>query len=378
VKQLTFMGVKRLRWLEVPEPRLERPEDVLVRPITVARCDLDRVWMTAPVGRALSVGLASHLCDPCACAVAGSPPYAPPIPVGHECVAEVSAVGSAVQRFRVGQRVVVPFQVACGACEPCQRGLSSRCLANPLPVNTFGFGLGARRYGGMLADLVRVPFADAMLVPLPDGVDPAAVASASDNLPDALRSVGPALRERPGGSVLVVGGSARSVGLYAVAFARALGASEVDYVDKNPERLRIAERLGARALEASPGFFGGAYRTLPRRYAVSVDACSDAAARGLELALRSLEPGGQCTSVGIYVRKRTPIPLMQMYVDGITLRTGITNARPLIPEVLRLVSTGQVDPSPVTTLLAPWDDAHEAFLDPTTKVVVSRLTSGNG
>jgi threonine dehydrogenase-like Zn-dependent dehydrogenase len=112
---------------------------------------------------------------------------------------------------------------------------------------------------------------------------------------------------------------------------------------------------------------------LPDRYAISVDASSDAGGKGLELALRSLAIGGTCTTVGIYVRSRTPVPLMQMYRDGLTLTTGITNARPVIPALLELVAKGALDPSPVTTVLAPWADADQAFLENTTKVVVSRV-----
>ena len=84
-----------------------------------------------------------------------------------------------------------------------------------------------------------------MLVPLPDGLDPATVASASDNIPDAWRTVAPPLERRPGGEVLVVSGGARSIGLYAVDMALALGAAKVVYVDDDESRLRVAEELGA-------------------------------------------------------------------------------------------------------------------------------------
>lgn len=372
MRQLIFEGVGRLKWHEVPEPQLRGPGEALVRPIAAARCDLDAVWMTRPLGAALRIGLALHQVDGATDAISGTPPYAAPFPVGHECVAEVLEVGADVKTVCVGQRVVVPFQIACGRCGPCGRDFTSRCTAGPLRVTTYGFGNGARLHGGVLSDVVRVPYADAMLVPLPAGVDPVAVASASDNLPDAFRSVAPPLEEHPGGSVLVVGGAASSVGLYAAATAKALGATQVDYVDTRRERLEIAERLGVRALEASRTWFGK-YRALSTRYAVSVDACSDSGGRGLELAVRSLDTGGFCTSAGIYPRNRTPMPLMQMYRDGIGFRTGITNSRPLIPAVLDLVRRGVLNPAPVATLVAPWNDADRAFVERTTKVVVSRV-----
>ncbi|MDB4987597.1 MAG: Zn-dependent alcohol dehydrogenase [Myxococcaceae bacterium] len=373
--QLMFEGVGRLAWREAQSPVL-MGGDALVRPITAARCDLDAAWMLRPLGRRLRLGIAAHLVDGAAMhSLCGAPPLAPSFAVGHECVADVIAVADDVSVTRVGQRVVVPFQIACGACEPCARGMTSRCARGPLAVTTYGFGVGAHLHGGALSDVLHVPYADAMLVPLPDGVDPVAAASASDNLPDALRSVGPALLERPHATVLVVGGAASSVGLYATAIAKALGASKVDYVDTSRERLEIAERLGARALEWPRASLRRRANVLPERYAISVDACSDLAGRGLELALRSLAPGGVCSVVGIYPRSRTPIPLAQMYVDGVTLRTGITNARALIPQVLALMADKWLDPAPVATLVAPWEEAHRAFLEPTTKVIVTRAGS---
>ncbi|MDD9965113.1 MAG: alcohol dehydrogenase catalytic domain-containing protein [Myxococcales bacterium] len=372
MKQLMFVGTGKLAWHEVPEPELQAPRDALVRPLAVARCDLDSAFFRRPLGRALQLGLASHMVDPVVCDIADDPPYAPPIPIGHECVAEVLELGREVSHVRVGERVVVPFQVACGHCPTCARGVTSRCTAGALSVNNFGFGPGAHVHGGVMTDIVRVPFADAMLVPVPDGVDTVAVASASDNLPDAYRAVAGPLRERPGASVLVVGGNAKSVGLYAAAIAKALGASEVDYCDVDDERLAIAQHVGARPVQGRRARWSRAFRSLGRRYTISVDASSDVQGRGLELALRSLEPGGVCTSVGIYPRARTPVPLMQMYVDGITLRTGITNARALIPRVLSLVAEGRLDPAPVTTLLTTWSDAQRALLAQTTKVVVAR------
>ncbi|MFT3926989.1 MAG: alcohol dehydrogenase catalytic domain-containing protein [Myxococcales bacterium] len=372
MKQLFFLGPGKLRFQDVPKPELGSPRDALVRPIAVARCDLDAAFMAKPMGQGLRGVLASHVCDPVGFAISGKPIYAPPFPVGHECIAEVLSLGEAVRHVQPGQLVVVPFQVACGECSRCRRGFTSRCEASDLPVNNYGFGPGAHRYGGMLTDVVRVPYADFMLVPLPAGVDPVAVASASDNLPDAYRAVVGPLREHPGAPVLIMGGNAQSVGLYAAAMARALGATEVDYCDSDPARLAIAERLGARALEAPRRGRLGRYGALPRKYLIGVDASSDLQGRGLELVLRSLDPGGVCTSVGIYPLHRTPVPLTQMYLNGLTLRTGITNARPLIPHVLSLVAEAKLDLRPINTLVAPWADAPEALTSPTAKVIITR------
>jgi threonine dehydrogenase-like Zn-dependent dehydrogenase len=371
MRALLFLGVGKLAFREVPEPQLAGSDEALVRPLAAARCDLDPVWMTRPLGRSLRFGLASHLVDGAAARIFGAPPFAPPFAVGHECVAEVVEKGPGVQTLSLGQRVVVPFQVSCGACGCCARGLTSCCTSVPTFTATYGFGPGAQHFGGCVSELVRVPYADAMLVPLPEGVEPSAAASVSDNVSDGYRSVSAALRARPGATVLVVGGAAKSVGLYAAASARALGASQVDYYDTDRTRLEIAERLGVRACPLSRRRFG-AFQALPQRYAISVDACSDSAGRGLELALRSLEPGGVCSALGIYPRTRTPIPLMDMYTRGTTLSTGITNARSHIPEVLALIAQRKLDPTLVTTLTADWEDADRAFLEDTTKVVVCR------
>jgi alcohol dehydrogenase len=113
----------------------------------------------------------------------------------------------------------------------------------------YGFGAFGGDWGGLLSDLARVPFADSMLVPLPAAIEPATLASASDNLPDAWRTVAGPLAERPGAEVLVFGGGARSIGLYAIDFARALGARSIAYVDTDPDRLALAAELGAEAIE---------------------------------------------------------------------------------------------------------------------------------
>jgi alcohol dehydrogenase len=163
----------------------------------------------------------------------GETPFQFPMHLGHECVAEVV---EGPDRFAPGDRVVVPFQISCGTCERCRRGLTGNCESVP-PLSMYGFGALGGEWGGMLSDLALVPYAEAMLVPLPEGVDPAVVPSAADNITDGWRAVAPPLAELPGADVLVAGGAARSVSLYAVDAALALGAASVTYVDTDPCQL---------------------------------------------------------------------------------------------------------------------------------------------
>ena len=228
--------------------------------------------------------------------------------------------------------------------------------------------------GGALSDLVGVPFADAMLVPAPDGLQPASIASVSDNVPDGWRTVAGPLAERPGAAVLIVGGGLPSISLYAAQAALALGAERVDFVDLDAERLALAEAVGAQPIEVGPNGEDGLYDdAFPERlgpYAITVDASAHPA--GLACALRSTEPDGICTSGGIYYSALTPVPLLEMYTKGITFRTGRCHARSSIPEVLDLVRAGRIQPERITTAVVPWEEAPQALSQPRTKLVVAR------
>jgi alcohol dehydrogenase len=340
MRQLTMTEDRAVEWRDVPEPELREPGDAIVRPLAVALCDLDQ-----PILR-------------------GDAPVPGPIALGHEFVAEV-VEGAA---FPPGERVVVPFQISCGECETCRLGLTGSCLAVP-QLAMFGFGAFGNDWGGALSDLVRVPFAEHMLVPVPNGVSPAAIASASDNIPDGWRAVAAGLEARPGAEVLVVGGGAPSIALYAVDAALALGATGVTYLDTDPERLQVAAALGADAVETKP----------PRRhgsYAVTVDASGSHA--GLACALRSTGPGGTCTSVSIFFEAETPVPLLEMYTTGVHFHAGRAQARPMIPRILELVAEGKLRPELVTSNVVPWDDAPEAVLEPERKLVIERAQDNRG
>ncbi|MFY0627997.1 MAG: alcohol dehydrogenase catalytic domain-containing protein [Reichenbachiella sp.] len=375
MKQLTYEKKNTLKWWDVDEPKLESPEDVIVRPIAAARCDGDKVFLFNDVTRLLQAGVAIHYIDPIAKKLFGNKPFNPPIPIGHECVGEVVSMGENVKKYKQGDKVIVPWAISCGDCGNCLSGLTTRCEeAGDTLISGFGFGESLGPWGGMVSDLIRVPHAEYMLVGVPNGIDPAALASASDNIPDGWRTVGPQLMKKPGAHVLVLGGSAASIGLYAAGVAIALGASQVDYIVYDIERLEIAMSLGANVIPIEKKSRGKWYRqnapALGGKYPIVADCCMHE--DGLRFGIRSLAPGGICTSVGYYFKKGTSLPMMQMYANDSTFHTGISHPRATLNDVLKIIESGEFQPEKITTVLANWEDADQAFLEKTTKVVVYR------
>lgn len=289
MKQLTFVEVGDLEWREVPEPRLEGDGEAIVRPLAVATCDLDLALVrgSAPAGREFAFG--------------------------HEGIAEVVEIGDAVRSAKPGDLVSVPFQVSCGECGRCRRGQTGNCESVEF-LSTYGLPLGPDN-GGFVSDAVRVPYADAMLVTVPDGIAPARVASLSDNIPDAWRTVGPQLDEQPGAAVLVCAG-AGSIALYA--------AASCDREGRGASRLRGRPPARARA------------RREPRR-----------------------EPA------------RGGVP-QAPYTKGIRFHTGRCHARPAMEPILDLVRAGSFEPERVTRETATWDEAAEAVAGHSGKLVITR------
>ena len=371
MRELQFIKTGQLEWREREAPALVSPTDAIVRPFVAGRCDGDALPLHRQVSRPMQVGMHTGLIDPVVGTILGPVPFQGPFGIGHECVAQVIAVGEDVTAIGVGQVVVVPWAVSCGDCLECSRGLTAKCATTrESTLSAYGFGPASGPWGGMIVDELRVPFADHMLVPVPDGVDPLRVAAAGDNLADAWRAVVPPLREREGGSVLVLGGGAQSIGLYAAGLAVRHGAEVVDYVDDREERLEIAAALGARTHRLSGSSRKSAADVLPQRYDVAVEASSRGA--GVRTALRALSPGGICTPVGYYFSPGTKVPLMHMYANDATLRIGVSHVRPVLPELLDFVASSDFPAETVTTVAADWEDAPDAYAARTTKVVLHR------
>jgi threonine dehydrogenase-like Zn-dependent dehydrogenase len=341
MRQLVFEEAGRYVWRETPDPEITAPEQALVRPLMVACCDLD------------------------VAVVHGRLPMPPGHAVGHEGLAEVVAVGDDVASVRVGDRVVVPFQINCGYCRECRRGVTGSCASLPLMAMYGMAPLAGLDGGGFMADLVLVPYADAMLIPVPANVDPAAIASLSDNIPDGWRAVGPFRAELAGldpvdRRVLVVG--RLSIGLYAAALAAALG-YQVDYVDTDADRLAAAEKLGAVAHDiAKPDKSWDPYP-------VTVHTSGDPAL--LTATLRATWPDGVCTDTGIYFQPTVAMPMLHIYTRGVRFVTGRVSARAVIPEILDVLAGG-CDLSPVVDRVVPWEDAPAVWPTMAGKTVFSR------
>src|SRR5262245_11487033 len=339
MRQLTCTAPNTIVWQDVPEPRIQGDGEALVRPLTVARCDID-LFLTS-----------------------GLFPLQQPFALGHEGVAEVLDLGDGVRGLEIGQRVVVAFQVSCGTCGSCRVGHTANCDQYPV-LSDFGMQpLSGVERGGMLSDVVRVPHARAMLAPVTAKLDSVALGSVSDNVLDGYRAVAPHLEDLPGSEVLIVTHGLKSVPLYAALAAIALGAERVDFASNDDDVLEVAERLGARPIRSEFG-------KPERRYPIVVDA--GLTAEGLKYAIRSTAPEGICQSVSFYPGGDMPLPLGRLYTLGIRFFVGRAHAVALLPAVMPLIEQGRLRPQDVTTRVVAWEDAPRAFAEPAVKLIVRR------
>jgi threonine dehydrogenase-like Zn-dependent dehydrogenase len=335
MRQLTFVGPEKLEWWDVPAPALQADTDALVRPVSVARCDLDLY-----IAR-------------------GHPAFPGSFAMGHEMIGVVTDAGDKAGVL-VGDMVVVPFQLSCGRCHECQLGFTNACCEYPLRA---AYGLApssGREFGGALSERVRVPFADHMLIAFPPQLDPVHFASIADNIPDGWRAVAPHLKARPGARVLVISAQAQSVGLYAAGLAVSLGAGDVLYLDDDEGRRQRAASMGARAQALN----------LPReplQFDITVHAMAQEST--LSFALRSTVPNGVFVQIGMFFSDTVPMPLRSLYARGIQFHTGRVHARAELPGVLAHCAQGKFDASAVTSRVLNFSDAAQGMLDPSPKIV---------
>lgn len=343
MQQLSFVAPEIFEWQEVIAPKISSPEHAIVRPLSVARCDLDLYIAKGVV-----------------------PMKNEPFAFGHEIAGEVIEIGSGVTDFAAGDKVIVPFQINCGTCDMCRFGCTNSCTSVP-PYSAYGLAQSSgREWGGGFSDFVLVPFADAMLVSVPETVSLHVAATISDNSTDGYRTVAEPLLKRPGADVLIVGGLAQSVGLFAVQSALALGAGRVVYTDFNQDRLVKAKSLGAEVM-----FISYDNNTqLMGQFPVVVDASNLSA--GLVFALRSTSPSGFCTGVSAGTDKMNGLPLYEMYMKGITYEISRAHARGQMGPLLDCVACGQINPAEILSPVLKFSDAPDAMCLPDTKLVFAR------
>jgi len=280
---------------------------------------------------------------------------------GHEAVGEIVATGAEVAGVGVGERVVVPFTTSCGACGPCLRGLTARCVRGEL----FGFGPAddptARALPGCQAQYVRVPLADSTVVRVPDDIDDDAAVLLTDNLPTAWCAV-----ERTGlvaGEPLAVVGLG-AVGLCAVTVAIAMGAGPVLAVDPVAERRDAGVRLGAVA--ASPDDAGTAVAELTHGDGAPavVEAAGTAAAQ--RLACRLIRPGGTLSVIAVQTADAFGFTPVVAYDANLTVRFGRASVRAALDRIQPLTASllsalGEVLIGGPALALADGPDAYVRF-----------------
>ncbi len=343
MQQFTFLAARQFEWREVPAPKIESPGQAIVRPLAVTRCDLDLYIANGIV-----------------------PMRDEAFAFGHEIAGEIVEIGDDVDGFVPGDRVIVPFQINCGTCKNCQLGFPNACTSVPA-FSAYGLAQSSGKdWGGGLSDYVLVPYADAMLVKIPDQISLPVAAAISDNASDGYRTVAGPLEKQPGEDVLVVGGLAQSVGLFAAQAALALGAGRVVYTDFDSDRLGQAKKIGAEVLERQYH----ANMPVDGQFSIVVDASN--MPDGLIYALNSTAACGHCTGVSAPGRKMDNIPLGSMYMKGITYDISRAQARATMPDVIKCACDGRIKHEEVISKAIPFAQAEETIGDPDIKIVFVR------
>ncbi len=377
MKALTWQGNQHVAVREVPDPRIQEPTDAIVKVTSTAICGSDL-----------------HLYG-----VLG--PYLKPGDVlGHEAMGVVTEVGSAVDNLSPGQRVVVPFNISCGHCWMCSRGLFAQCETTQVRAE----GKGASLFGytslygsvpGGQAEYLRVPQAQFGPIKVPEGTPDEQFLFLSDILPTAWQAVAYA-DIPPGGSVAVLG--LGPVGQFCVRIAKHLGAERVIGVDRVPERLALAAKYGAETLDLDEvddvagsliGMVDGrgpdstidavgmeahggrlvatvqkATGLLPDAIAQKVtDRMAVDRLEALDAALKGVRRGGTVSVSGVYGGEVDPMPMMEMFDRGVTIRMGQAHVRRWTDDILPLVQDpadplGTLD---LTTHQLPLDEARHGY-----------------
>lgn len=383
MRAVVFHGIGDIRLDEVPEPRIEKPNDAILRLTANAICGTDLHAV-----RGTMAGMK------------------PGTILGHEGVGIVEEVGSAVRNFQPGDRVVIPSTIACGNCSYCRAGYFAMCdNANPEAPETAFFGgpEGAGGYQGLQAEKARIPFANVNMYKLPEEISDDAAILMSDIFPTGY--MGAEMAEiGPGNTVAVFG--CGPVGQFVIASARLMRAGRIFAIDTIPSRLEMARAQGAEVIdfnaedpvEAIKGFTSkiGVDRAID---AVGVDAShahqgpaakkaaaksaefkqelskvapktneqggnwhpGDAPSQVLQWAVEALAKAGTLSIIGVYPETARVFPIGAAMGKNLTIRMGNCHHMRYIPLLAQLVRTGAIEPTEVLTQTEPLTSAIEAY-----------------
>ncbi|HLG99755.1 MAG TPA: zinc-dependent alcohol dehydrogenase [Bryobacteraceae bacterium] len=397
MKANCWFGTEDLRVVDVPDPKILNPRDAIIKVTSTAICGSDL-----------------HLYDG----------YIPTMQkgdiLGHEFMGEVVELGSAVKNLRVGDRVVVPFPIACGSCFACERQMYSLCEnSNPnawmaekmwghSPAGLFGYSHLVGGYAGGQAQYVRVPFADIGPLKVPDGLSDEQVLFLSDILPTGYMAA-ENCSITPGDTIAVWG--CGPVGLFAIKSAFLLGAERVIAIDRIPERLRLArEKAGAETIDYEEQDVRDTLNEMTGGR--GPDACIDAVGMeahmpgplyaydrikqalmletdrpmALRQAIMACRNGGILSVPGVYGGFLDKFPFGSIMNRSITVKTGQTHAHRYMKPLLERIQNGEIDPTFIITHRLPLEEAPNAYKmfrdkqDECVKVVLKPHdgVSGNG
>jgi threonine dehydrogenase-like Zn-dependent dehydrogenase len=314
--------------------------------------------------------------------------------LGHEFMGEVVEIGSGVTNLAVGDRVVVPFPIACGNCYFCEREMFSLCEnSNPnaavaeklwghSPCGIFGYSHMLGGYAGGQAEYVRVPFADVGPIKVPDTLSDEQVLFLSDILPTGYMAAENCDIE-PGDTIAVWG--CGPVGLFAIQSARLLHAGRVIAIDRWPERLRKAEEAGAETLNYEEVDVLDALKEMTGGR--GPDACIDAVGMEahmhgiqhaydrtkqalrmesdrpgvLRQAITACRNGGTVSVPGVYGGFVDKLPFGSIVNRAITIKSGQTHVQRYMRPLLERIEAGEIDPSFIITHRLRLDEAPTAY-----------------
>jgi glutathione-independent formaldehyde dehydrogenase len=359
MRALVYNGPFDVEVTDVPDARIEDPTDAVVRVTTANICGSDL-----------------HMYE-------GRTGVEPGTVFGHENMGVVEEVGPGVRSLKVGDRVSLPFNIACGTCATCNRGLTAFCLAANPPSAGAAYGYAAMGpYRGGQAELLRVPFADFNALVLPEGTEHEKdFTMLSDIFPTGWHGV-ELSGQRPGESVVVFGGG--PVGLMAAHSAVLRGASKVFVVDKQADRLRLAEGYGATAVDYSAG--DPVEQVLDATGGIGADRGVDAVgyqahgadgdedgAMVLNALFAAVKPTGGLGIVGVYLPEdpgaatederngRFTLDYGTFFAKGQTMGTGQANVKAYNRELRDLIVAGRATPGDIVSHELPLEEAPTGY-----------------